>query len=58
MFSYFKHSNNVTFDVAWIENEKRREMFKTAYRQYFISEIMDSVKLSAENYKDINKPGE
>lgn len=58
MLSYFKHSNNVAFDVTWLENEKRREMFKAAYRQYFLNEIMDSVKMSAENYKDMNKPWE
>lgn len=61
LFLYFARCaqwEDVVSDFIDFSDDKRKEIFATAYKQYLLNQVTDAVKASAEVYKQDNKPWE
>ena len=61
LFLYFARCaqwEDVVSDFIDLSDDKRKEIFAMAYKQYLLNQVTDAVKASAEAYKQDNKPWE
>ncbi len=61
LFLYFARCSqweDVVSDFIDISDDKRKDIFAMAYKQYLLNQVTDAVKASAEAYKQENKTWE